>query len=83
VHQRPAPASAPREGHVELVLGAGEAHVAQAALLLDAAGLLVGARQREEPVLEARQHDHRPLQSLGGVERHQRDAVHGTLDLVV
>ncbi|MNH22644.1 hypothetical protein D3C79_825080 [compost metagenome] len=56
---------------VELLHGAGHAHVAEAALLLEPARLLGGLLAGEHALLHPDQQHQRELQSLGAVQRHQ------------
>src|SRR5881409_1854872 len=49
-------------------------HVTQSSLLFDAARLLGRATEWEESILQARERDDRPLESLGRVHGEQRDA---------
>ncbi|MNX81717.1 hypothetical protein D3C86_1134120 [compost metagenome] len=59
----------------QALLGAGDAHVAQPALLLDLVGVIEGALVREEPLLHPDQEDHRELQALGRVQGHEGDGL--------
>ena len=59
-------------GQEELVLCAGDGHVAQAALLLQAVLVRKRARSGEEPVLQAQDEHGLELQPLGAVHGHQR-----------
>ena len=63
-----------RAGQNQRVHGAGHAHVAEAALLLQLVGIVEGARVGKEALFQAGQKDQRKLQPLGGVQRHQRNA---------
>ena len=70
--------SAPGRAHdgardVQALLGAGEADVREATLLLQLRGIAEGALVGEDPVLETGQEHHRELQALRGVQRHEGD----------
>ena len=65
----------PGPGQIELVLGPGESNVAEPALFLEPTRLFLRAGEREETVLQSGQDDHRPLQALGGMQRHEGDAL--------
>ncbi len=56
------------------VHGARHADVAEAALFFQLFGIHESARVREEALFESGKKDERKLESLGGVQRHQRDA---------
>src|SRR6266508_2753865 len=60
----------------------GDADVGEAALLLEVARLADRADVREDVLLEARDEHHWVLESFGGVQGHQGDALGGGLDLV-
>jgi hypothetical protein len=62
-------------GEIQLLHGARGAHVAEAALLLDAFRIVEAALVREQPVFHAAQEHHRELEALGGVQRHHLHAV--------
>ena len=66
----------------EPLLGARDPDVAQAALLLDLVGVVHRARVREDALLEPGEEHRRELQALGRVQRHQRHARVGVLQLV-
>src|SRR5690625_2632841 len=58
---------------VEALLGTGEPHIGQPALFGELLGVCHGALVRKDAVLHPGEEDHRKLQSLGGVQRHQRN----------
>ncbi len=64
-----------RIGEIELALGAGDAYVAQAALFLQAVGVLDGAAVGEDALFHAGQKHQGELQALGGVQGHELHAV--------
>ena len=59
----------------QLPLGARDAHVEQASLLLEQRRVIERLGQREQPVLEPRDEHDGKLEPLGVVQRHQRDRV--------
>ncbi len=80
--RRPAPPGArDRAGQVEPLPGSGDADVGKPAFLLELAFVVDRALVREDVLLHAGEEDDGKLQSLGGVQRHQRDhaAVIGSL----
>ena len=64
------------------LLGAGDAHVGQAALLLHQLVVVGRARQREDVFLHARQEHVVEFQTLGRVQRHQRHAAAALIETV-
>ena len=68
-----------REGDRDALLGAGDADIGEAALLLEAGAALLVERALvgKQAFLPAGQEDGAELQALGGVERHDVDAVVG------
>src|SRR5690242_7076772 len=74
--------SAPRVTEIEPLARAGDAHVAEAAFLLELVGVAQAPHVRKDAVLEAGQEHHRKLEPLGGVQRHERDGALLSLDVV-
>jgi hypothetical protein len=60
-------------GQNEAFLGASHTHIKESLLLLVVSVPEKGARN--EPILASRDEYHRPLQSLGGVKRHESNAI--------
>src|SRR3989440_1621701 len=74
--------AAPRVAEIEPLARAGDADVAEPALLLELVGGAPGPHVRKDAVLEAGQEHHRELEPLGGVQRHQRDGALLAFDVV-
>ena len=66
-------------GQVEFLHGTRQAHIAQSALLLEAAGFLQRHLVGEQPLFHAGHEHYRELQPLGRVQRHH---LHAVLELV-
>ena len=62
-------------GEEQPLLGTGDAHIAEAALLLHRGRILQGAVAGEQALLHAHQEHHGELQALAGVQGHQGDPV--------
>ena len=75
VPQLAAPAPRPGPGEVQLVLGAGEADVAEPPLLLERRRAVPPRARAGRAVLQPGQHHDGPLEALGGVQRHEGHAV--------
>jgi hypothetical protein len=71
-----------RIGEEESLLGARDADVAEAPLLLELVRVVHRARVREDALLHPREEDHGKLEALGGVKRHQGDAARLVIHLV-
>jgi len=76
--------AAERSHQVELLLGAGHADVAEAALLLQLrrVAALQGAHVRQQPLLQPDDEDDRELQPLRRVEGDEGRGIHGVIVLV-
>ena len=81
-HPIPLDAAVQGIGEEESLLGAGDAHVAEAPLLFELVRVVHRARVREHALLQPREEYHGKLESLGGVERHQGDAARLVIHLV-
>ena len=64
-------------GKEQPLLGAGDAHIAEAPLLLQGGRIIEGAVAGEQPLLQPHQEHHGKLQALAGVKRHQGHPVRG------
>ena len=69
-------------GDVELLLGPGDGHIGEAALLLQLRSVVKDARRREDAVLHPRQENDRELEPFGAVHGHQNDGVVGVVHAV-
>ncbi len=79
VVRRLAPGAADlRPGQVQPGARPGYADVGEPAFLLEFGGVTERAQVREDAVLQAGEEDHRELQPLGAVQRHQGDGPGGT-----
>src|SRR3989442_2981188 len=67
-------ASKRSDDSVTWVSRARETHVTESSLLFDAARLVGGATQRKQSILQTRERDDRPLESLGHVRGEERDS---------
>ena len=68
-------------GEIELAHGARDADVGEAALFLEAVGVVERALVREQAIFETREEHQRELESLGGVQRHHLHAILPSLGL--
>ncbi len=62
-------------GEIELLLGAGDAHIGEPPLLLHLLGRIHALRPGEDALLHSRDEHHREFEALGGVHRHQHHGV--------
>ena len=62
---------------MNLLHAAGDPHEHEAPFLFELVGLIEAALVRTDPILHGHEVDHREFESLGGMERHQRDPIGG------
>ena len=68
-------------GEIELAHGACDADIGEAALFLEAVGVVERALVREQAIFETREEHQRELEPLGGVQRHHLHAILPSLGL--